>query len=82
MYESDICGFRATSLNRVFFYDREAISTLMKSVSLPWKILIMVNKICEHYEITNGEIELAYVGLSALGKVFSYVSILCINDSN
>lgn len=54
----------------------------MKSASLPWKILIMVNKICEHYEISNSEIELACVGLSALDKVFSYVSILCINDSN
>ncbi len=42
----------------------------------------MVNKLCEYYEILDGEIELACDGLSALDKAFSYVSILHVDDSN
>jgi hypothetical protein len=47
-----------------------------------YSILIMVNKLCEYYEISDGEIELACDGLSALDKAFSYVSILHVDDSN
>jgi hypothetical protein len=42
----------------------------------------MVNKLCKYYEITGSEIELAFNGLSALNKAFSYASILHVDDSN
>jgi hypothetical protein len=42
----------------------------------------MVNKLCEYYEITGSEIELACNGLSALDKALSYASILQVEDSN
>jgi hypothetical protein len=45
-----------------------------------YSILPMVNKLCKYYEITDGEIELACDGLSALDKAFSYVSILHVDD--
>ncbi len=47
-----------------------------------YSILLMVNKLCQYYEIKDGEIELACDGLSAHDKAFSYVSILHVDDSN
>jgi hypothetical protein len=47
-----------------------------------YSIMIMVNRLCEFYDIKEGEIELACDGLSALDKCFSHVSVLHVDDPN
>jgi hypothetical protein len=57
-------------------------SSYRSELSGIYSILVVVNQLCAHYKIVDGEIELACDGLSAINKAFSAVSILNIDDSN
>lgn len=57
-------------------------SSYRSELSGIYSILVVVNQLCAHYQIVDGEIGIACDGLSALNKAFSFVSILNIDDSN